>query len=244
MPKFKKIYYLFSGLIFLVGLIYVLGFSPWFKIQKISCELDQHACDENLLGQLRTVQGKSLLTPKLSELIVTTLKNNYEIDQLTLFLPGTVQISLVTNASHYFLQTGLSRPGGEDQKFLVNNLGQMATAGGEESSAAAIIWSRPPSDFNYQVVPNFYHRQFLNLTSELKKQSLTPDKIELRDEIFILTLADQKQVLLNNNAELKTNLAKLAVILNKKDSLNLPTDFNEIDLRFRLPVLRITKTQF
>ena len=91
-----------------------------------------------------------------------------------------------------------------------------------------------------QQVPTAWHQKFLELNKGLQANQLSPDLVKVNQEFIVLQI-NGKQVLLFD--ELPTNLKRLQLILEKYNFAQAETEIKEIDLRFKLPILRSAVTQ-
>ncbi|MEN8253421.1 MAG: hypothetical protein ABFQ62_03550 [Patescibacteria group bacterium] len=84
-------------------------------------------------------------------------------------------------------------------------------------------------------------QKILSLLNSAKDNKIEISKIKVDKGLFVLEI-DNMQVIMKDNSELA--IKKLAVILEKFNFEEHGTQIAEIDLRFKLPVLRENKTQF
>lgn len=244
----KKLFFhilIFSFFGLFVGLAGV-SFSKVFIVKNIECFYEGALLEKKICNPLSGLFGKSLFFTDLenaSEFNILSANSNnaetYFVDNIKKELPSTLILNLSTQSPLYRLFY-------EEKSYLVSSTGQLKQDNPNlgllnlklsESSSSNVI------DSNF--VKEDEHNFFRDLVVSLQKEKFDVSEINIESEFFVeIKIKNKPRIIVEQSDEITYKILQLVVLLEEIDFSTIDsdnidtTDIKEIDLRYKLPVIR------
>lgn len=210
---------------------------PWIPIKQVECSLDGQNCPQGLEQVVQSLVGTSFLFAPLEKYLQTPAAQLYQLNEMKKIWPAKVEVSFNLKNATYDLQLA------DETQYVVADTGfaQQITNHPSLTKITNRYWTKPV--MTQQVNPDL-HQLAIRLKNNLEKNKIScrdiiihhPDKIELVLKPDLRAMAEQNQ--------LETQLTRLAIVLSELDLNAVDINIKEIDLRFKLPVLRTYQSNF
>lgn len=235
----RKVLAFFSVISFFIIIVVVTQFTfPIFKIKKIECQIDDQTCPTELTQQLESIQGKSFLFSPLETQILSLDLNLYQLESVSKSWPATIFLKFSHKPNSYIIRTSI-----EDPLLLVaeNSLAQPISTQQNLPLIEVYDWNDSIQDDR---VTAQLHQLNLDLIQLLASQNISYSSIKIYGSQQIEISLLENLVALAQTDELESQIIKLAIILEELDLKTIDLQINQIDLRFKFPVLKTShKTQ-
>lgn len=223
-----------AALLIVIGLLSCL--SIFLRVQTVSCLVETQPCPADVSQKLN-LQGRQLLFSDHQRQITTDLAGlPYQVVKVSLVLPHTVVAELKPQPSAYQLLNN-------GQVYLVDQSGLLFQVTQPMADLPIIQVSHANIlDLTQREVPAATHQFWLEAAAGAKDLGFGAMELRAVNEATILIrLADSLQAVISNEQPL-LQLERLQTILKQQAHTTPKEPIHEIDLRFRLPVLRTTTT--
>lgn len=225
----------FFGVLILLSLMMIITQSKLlkFNIKQIECQLDDQDCPVELAQQLTPLHDKSFLFSPLERDIRDLNINLYQLDSIQKSWPSTVHL----NFSH--------KPNSYQLKFKDSSQSILVTANGlthtyaDQKLPLIEVSQQSVQALKNEIVDEELHQLNLNLVQFLASHQLSYQSIKINSFQEIEILLSDNLIALAQKDGLKTQISKLAIIIDKVDLKAIDLQINRIDLRFKFPVLKI-----
>lgn len=216
-----------------------IGLTQVLKISIIECQLNNQPCPSEITQYFSPLHNQKLLTirPQLEELI-QNLASPYQLHEYRLKFPHTLQIWLLTQQPAYQLQNIQTQ-----ETRVITVSGQVM---GEQPLSNLITLQIPPDVWTKYWTSNSLvteeHNTFSSIVQQLKNSAIPIMTGEISsDQTLRISLPENRTALLDIQ-ELHIGLVRLELLLENLRKTP-PTDpVVEIDVRYKLPVLRTTRS--
>lgn len=236
--KFRKlslvVWLLLASVVISVGLVAV-------KIRQVECHLPNGIDSSEICLRLQPLVGNSFFFTDFenSSVVNRALKaedmaQTFSLESVKKQLPGTVIFELSQKAPLYrLLAEG-------DQKYLVTESGQLKTDNPRLKLPEARLfpgWSDSFDSLDLKAASTHYFLKQLIMTAA--EEQLKIETINFESSTLIrIKLDSQLFVVLEKNSQPSLEMKRLAVIIDNLNFKEIDTGIKEVDLRFKLPVLR------
>lgn len=206
-----------------------------FQVEDISCSLlDGQACPEFINDGLIQLRGEALLFNRLDQKI-SQLKFTQpaQVNLAARVLPSQIIVSAQTEPGIYQITDTLQAVSPTGDLFAVEtsvDLPQVRVPDLTTNSNAS------NDELATAIAP--YHQQLLKTLSEFSRFQIKVKNLDWQTDQWILINLDQGWQILAEANQLTTAPAKVKLILDSDATRELNPSQTQIDLRFRLPVLR------
>ncbi|MBU0978289.1 MAG: hypothetical protein ABIJ03_02165 [Patescibacteria group bacterium] len=212
----------------LISLLAVIG-QTILAVGQIECSLSSgEACSNQTLVTLNQIKGQPLLFNNLEQ----------KINQLEFTHP--VQAQVVSKRLPQTLTLKLTQ---EPGLYQVNQSDYLITQSGfvfQSSTQMAVPVDLPQTIFDQRILDMSVHQSLVKLINSLDRHQIQPEAIGWQSsEEIILKLTNGLEAIVNSDG-VETSGEKLDLILNSEVLDNLNFNQTQLDLRFKLPVLRKT----
>jgi len=205
------------------------------RISRIECYSETTACPPEVLMALNSVHGQSLFFFDGLQLDRALHDQpGYQVSDYQLWLPNTVKIQVRPQIVAYIL-----RPEFQTASLAVTSDGKLTPNLLESTNTQVLVpdhqWARfeAGQTLDYQL-----HTLFLSTIRELQAAAISAPAIYLFDQqTLVLYLPDQPQVLIDTQ-QTTASIARLKSVLTELAINPLSASTKEIDVRYKLPVLR------
>lgn len=221
------------GLGIVIGVIYFIG--TFFRVKTVKCTLDNEVCPEALQSSLNVLQNQSLFFVDLQK---AATKNGIPVPatltKLKKQLPHTVSVEFSSETLLYQLQT--------DQGMVA--ISSSGTVFHDIAERPPItIEVKPPLNqlitADGHLLPDM-HQGLVAVVENLGKYQLPISHITWVDKDSILLIMNEGQLTgIIDSKSPNTELEKLQTILQSDQYQKVASTVKEIDVRFKLPVLRM-----
>lgn len=225
----------FFGVLILLSLMMIITQSKLlkFNIKQIECQLDDQDCPVELTQQLTPLHDKSFLFSPLERDIRDLNINLYQLDSIQKSWPNTVRLNFSHKPNSYQLKFKDS-----SQSILVTANGLTHIYSGQKLPLIEVSQQSAQALKN-EIVNEELHQLNLNLVQFLASHQLSYQSIKINSFQEIEILLSDNLIALTQKDGLKTQISKLAIIIDKVDLKAIDLQINRIDLRFKFPVLKI-----
>lgn len=214
----------------------------FFNIRDLSCTLaDNQACPIELVAPIQEdLLGKSIfftdLEMKVSELMADS---QFELESVSKQLPGILNLGFIRRQPLYLLEV----EAGRQYAILDRGLLQTVVDPNKVTSLPIIkinseLANSEFSSINEGRLDSETHNTIVSLLSSLEDLGLSSSYITLFDNEVIALEVDDNLTALVDSEQTINNLTKLKIILTELDFSTIDLAINEIDLRYKLVVLR------
>lgn len=206
----------------------------WFvcKVRRIECRLNDAPCPDAISSQLQQVRGTPMIGVDLGHAAENMLTTEpVKVVTLSKRLPGTVRIHLQQIPYSYLIING-------DQTHAVSTEGKLYTPL-TQPDILAIKSAIPLSELQDVDghIRSSLHNGLVTL-AEHKREISDAQEIELLDNMTLqITMKSGVRVLLLIE-KVTESISELTQIVTAPEYQKLQKEYTEIDLRFKLPVLR------
>lgn len=233
----KKFKYLFWLCMLIVGVVTIVSLHVFqvLVIKNIDCKIDDQDCSPEITDSTQALVGKSLFFTNFEAMIKDHVLDSHPGVSLVSFtktLNGQLAIKLSKSQSGFWVSDG------SDQKLYVNQLGQVDPE--EEYLIGEILVVLPGEMFDQLIQEKQLNAELagdlVEATSLLNRSQVKLNKVGfLPPELLILYLPQQIQIVLPLNK--LDMIVQIPLVIKYLKTQEL-TQIREIDLRFKLPVLR------
>ncbi len=200
------------------------------RVRAITCQIENEECPDELIQSLQPLQGSSLLFSK-HESSISNLQSNYNLTSYSKQLPNTLHLTFSGLPNEALLRI-------DDHEYLLHSDGALEES--TEATQNTTIFEVPAAGIdsdNRRVKDAQLVTHVLEWNTSLEQIRSEPERVIFNDQVVILKLNAGLQAIANLN-ESTTASQRLAIILEHAEVASIDTSIREIDLRFRLPVLR------
>lgn len=228
---------LFLGILIFVAYLILVAGKMLFSVRDINCKLSNDAaCPEHLLAELEVLKNKPIFFTDYKSILSkeNALSQPYSITQVTKTLPSTLNIIFTAEDSLFIIEQS-------SQSYLISSSGKVFPNDQIQSEQAIVkVITDNTLVENNQIDSGTFHTISTILTTgdelDLPIQSITwVDKSTIK-----LNMKEITEVAIIDSESPRLELQKLTNILSSKEYQTLPETKQELDLRFRMPVLRTT----
>jgi hypothetical protein len=225
----------------LIGIsIIIFTFSAWlFRVKSFTCQLqNDERCPAGLDEQLTVVFGRSLFFTDFNSLLanLNLSGQSFTVTKLRKRLPSSLELILLPEPFFYILRNANS-----DEKIAVTAAGMISNSPVIDEQLELVevylkdsIWQEIVD--NNQV--ESFHQPLSVLLTSLKNNELYFSKIEWQDPSEIRVFTKDKIVIIFDNSLSSTQIKQAKELLSSSELSTLDMEPTELDMRFRLPVLR------
>ncbi len=207
-----------------------LGWLATFKVQEVKCVVQDHPCSAEAEQQAQTLNHRSFFFTDLEKVGADNLSSlpGYQLVSIQRQLPQTVVLTLQQNAALYRL-----RQIDTNETVVVDTQGYFYTADQQESLPLVVVVDKNQNPDR--------HTQLVDLFKTLTDEHITFKQIEVvSDNVALIYLDGQTTAVINVSSPIQ-DTKKLSIVLKGIEPGTL-SQIQEIDVRYRLPVLRPIRT--
>ena len=222
-------------LFFVLGLIYLLFSSSFFRIQNIECSsLNKTPCDQNVIAELNKHKDKLIFTTNTHEIEEKIKRADpiYSGVEINAILPNTLKASM--NKKDFFANLQVSTNSASliiDQDQVVVDKQPSPTPGTFSiisSAANQYVVGDKISDPNTLIA--------FEIASELRRNYLSFNQIYfVSNNEIIISLHQDKTAIVTSVEDISRQVTSLQLILSKA---TISPEPRIIDMRFDMPVLK------
>ncbi len=237
MPKFLKLLkpLIFIALFIGLGLLLKQLF-PIFKIKQVNCQLNSLSCPAPLEDALADFQGKSLFFDNIEQRVQALNLELYQLESVNKSLPHTLNLVFLPKKNSYLLLKD------QTQLLVVAENGVALDQEVTQKLPEIKIEGWPNEVINGHQVDPVLHQTISQLILELELHQIPTSNITVFQPTFITIELPENRIALIESEQIKTQIKRLAAILQEYDFNSSDTPIKEIDVRFKLPVLRTTRS--
>ena len=209
------------------------GVAQLFQVTDITCTTtDNQSCPTSVQASLNSAIGKSFFFTNFERDFSASDAETqpYTIQSINKILPGTLVVMVQLETPAYLLIT-------KDGQYSISQSGSVIAADSHPQSLATItIQSEIPIIADGKL-PDKYHSVISSILEEILRQEMVVATITwVDDQTLYVDLQNGPRVVLESQTA-GQRVQHLPVILQSTEVKSLP-QLAEIDLRFKLPVLR------
>jgi hypothetical protein len=229
----RKIFVFFSVLtaFFLIVIATQLTL-PIIKIGEVECRIDEQACPPELAQKLESIKGKSFFFSSLEAQVLNLGLNLYQLNSISKSWPTTVALKFSHKPNSYIIRT--SR---EDQLLLIAENGLAQPISIEQNLPLIEVYNWDDAIQENHVSTDL-HQLNLNLIQLLASQNIPYKNIKIYNFQQIEILLQEELIAIAQVDELEKQIVKLSIVLDELDLKAIDLQINQIDLRFKFPVLK------
>jgi len=223
------------AVLLIIGLIYLLFSSSYFRIQNIECSsLNQTPCDQNVIAELNRHKNELIFTTNTQEIEEKIKKADpiYSGVQITAILPNTLKVSM--DKKDFFANLQVSSNSASlivDQDQVVVDKQPFPTPGTFtiiSSSADQYVVGDKILDSNTLIA--------FEVANALRRNYLSFNQIYfITNTEIIISLHDNKIAVITGVEDISRQVTSLQLILSKATITPEP---RILDMRFDMPVLK------
>ena len=233
-----------GGLIrWLVVLIVVVGLATalvslykLFRVQTVECRLlGAEACPDDLVQTLQFIINQPLFFVDFSKQISTVqLPQPVRLSKISKKLPSTLRLSFQLEPVAYVIST-------DQDIFFVSQSGQLYQ---QQFEQTGLVQVRLLSAWSHQSgsVELFIHHSLLAIIAGCQQLKLPLQTITWLDNSTIqLSMENRSEIFVIDSQQPNLELHRLALVLQSGEYQALTQSKQELDLRFKMPVLRTAR---
>lgn len=220
------------------------GFQKIFSVSHIECSLESgDVCPPPLIEATQSLQGSSLFFTNIEEKLTsdsTGASQQFTLISHQKILPNALQLTFAPDSALYLLQA-------QDTTWIVSQRGYLSSYSGESSEATkvnvpSISYSQSLELSESTQLQPTVHQPLATLVSESQRHHLQLAHIEWRTSEFIVLQLENYPRVLVTAADPNHSIAILHTLKKNLDLSTVDAGIKEVDLRFKLPVVRTTLT--
>lgn len=217
-----------------LSLLYLLYFSPVFRVQRLQCVQDvgEPCQNEFVLAELNALANQNLFLVDSSQFQQRALAGDATISRLRLVKQLPETLTLVIESVSPVLALS---PAGSDRLLLLDDQFRVIKAVTTDPNLPYAIYNAPLSLRQGQTITEPSLRTLLSSVLTLTHAFPPSRRVILRDNLLILTLPDSRHALFTTTKSLDLQIAALRSLL---QNATIPPATLEIDVRYSQPVLR------
>lgn len=210
------------------------------RVQSVTCSFGAQPCPAEVVSSLHSLRGHHLLFSNTVATAQAALQPHsaYRVQAVQKIYPSTIEVTLESQSLLYQLK----RPG-SDEVLAASDQAAIITMPLQADLPTIVIndqlwyeWQAAGS------VPPQVHQQLKDVSRALGEASLSPQGVVLEEVGTLVLYLPENQVAILDLPELRSDIARLVLILRELRERSIDQPIIEIDLRFRLPVLRGERT--
>lgn len=222
-----------------ITFLLLLAGSLGLRIQTIQCSINDRSCSSEIDTALLPIKGESIFffdESQLSSLLSSY--PTYQIKSYSFQLPSTLKLELAPQRVMYYLTSN-----SQTQNLGVTDQGLLTSSLPDESVTQVIIPDNHWVDLKTgQNLDAELHRGLTLILSELEVASISVPIILWQDTQTVVLDKPEIPLVLIDPQQAGTNIARLKLLLTEIQKEPLSNQVQEIDVRYKLPVLRNTTT--
>lgn len=205
------------------------------RIKSLECDLDGNPCPSEILVAFDSIKGQSLLffnDQQLQALLESYPA--YQLNEYGLWLPGTLRLTLAPQTIMYTLSSEIPV-----ESFAVTSEGKLI-ANTQQTQVPQVLLSQ--NDWidvqEKQQLQPALHAIFTQTLNDLQAAKISVPVLYLHDpQTLVLELPDQPLIVFDPQQP-TANVARLKHVLDQLSSNPDSALIQEVDVRYKLPVLR------
>lgn len=221
-----------------------MGVVNFFTIREVSCVTQDALCSQTAQDELKALFiGKHLFFIDV-EKYITSSSESKSITLLTFSkkLPHTLQLQVIEEPILYVLMLPNSTFVGAGTQGSLKKRGERLDSIVSYDTAPVLVVSDTAliesiSSAQTRRIPAMYHEPIKSLVLALKQHNLKPQSIEWSGTDAIRVSLDGTMIILDSSNP-SGSIEGAVRILGSEDLTSLPKKVSEVDMRFKLPVLR------
>lgn len=222
----------------LVGIIGLVAVKKFFLVQEISCynELINQECSDEIKTQLASLHGTSLFFTDVEQTIQRNNNNTVPFTVATIRkkLPATLILSVQPESAAYTLSTLQS----DEIHTTASANGNVVPQNNIVTSIPHVYLADPSTVVQEQIIQKEFHSTVMTITTAVKDISPAIERVEyISPQEIRLVQPGVATYIIAEPVPLYL-LQHLKTIIEAPELREVPRPIREIDLRFRLPVLR------
>lgn len=228
---------------FLLSVVAMTGVAVFIltvgRVKQVTCTVRADRCSSELSQQLEKLYGQSLFFTDLTQLSSQLLESEigYRVQAVSKEWPDQLSVQLEPQQVVYQL-----RLLGQDQFVSVTDLGWLIAQPQRNDVPLLIVTPEVWSSWQARgEVPLTLHEQFQGIPASVQHESLIITHWVLVDEQTIVLYLPTDQTVIIESASITSDLHQLNLLAKGVDWSVFSSPIQEIDLRYNLPVLRVTR---
>jgi len=205
---------------------------PIIKIKNIECRVNEQACPPELAQQLESIKEKSFFFSPLEVRVRNLGLNLYQLDSISKSWPTTVVLKFSHKPNSYIIRISQ-----KDQLLLIAENGLAQPISIEQNLPLIEVYDWDKAIQENHVAMDL-HQLNLSLIQLLASQNIPYKNIKIYSFQQIEILLQENLVALAQVDELEEQIVKLSIVLDELDLKAIDLQINQIDLRFKFPVLK------
>lgn len=236
MVKSKRVTLLVLGCL---TLLLLSGTHFLFRIKQIECQLEQQPCPSEIASQFEQLYGNAIYFfdgSQIDSALQTT--PTFYVARYQFKLPHTLHVSLRQQALAYTLTTMT-----KEKSLAVTTDGRITTTVPSTSQIVVEVpdaeWSKLSEETTVDVG---LHTTLTTALRELTELNLPIYQLVLIDTQTLALYLPEKPTIILDATQISSSVARLKLVLAELEVNPMPTQVQEIDVRYKLPVLRTSPT--
>lgn len=210
------------------------------RVNEIDCEFGEDRCPAEVVASLSVLRGKSLLFSHVLATSQTAVQSHtgYRVAGIEKEFPDTVRVILEPQSLLYrlkLLQQTEYRAVTDQRKLIPSSADTQLP----QIILEPTVWNTWTVDGQ---VPELIHLHLLELPVVVNEVGVSPEAIVVIDHQTMILYLPNQQLAILNTEKLTQDIARLAILQRGLQGQEFPQPIQEIDLRFKLPVLRFERT--
>jgi len=205
----------------------LIALQATLSVGQIKCTLSSgETCPDHFLETLSQIKGQPLLFNNLEQKI-NQLEFSHPVQSQVVSkkLPKTLTLILIQEPELYQVK---------DTEYSVTKSGFIF----ETSNQETVIINLPKTVFDQKLLDHSVHQTLVSLLENLATYQVEAKTVEWRSSEEILLKLSNGLEVITNSSSTKVTGQKLELVLSSEPLNNLDLKSKQLDLRFKLPVLR------
>ncbi|MDQ3008542.1 MAG: hypothetical protein M3Q81_03010 [bacterium] len=228
----------------------VIGIAAWLgalfiisqlgRVNSIECYIAEFHCHSELMSYFQGLKGSKVMSASLQTQAQAALKDNpqYKVIKVKRVFPSTVVLALEQQPLGYILEDlSTSKQYGVDQQARV------IEDPDPDITTQLFLIEDVSALLSDDAFTTYWHPSLLKLRQSLQSSQIEAERVTIsKEKVGILYLASNRTIIFGlANAE--NDLKKLQYIQESFDFSKVNEPVTEIDVRFKLPVLKTVNSQ-
>ena len=202
---------------------------------KVECYIEQNNCPKDISEKITTLQYSSFFFTNFSHQLSTShLRDSiYLLESVSKKFPATIIVTLKHEPVMYSIETA-------DTTYFIGESGVVLPQQTTQE-ILSLKWKNDQPIVTDNVVNSEYHSIFLSVVASLEKLANKNPSISWISDTEILVEIPEEPPFIFDRETIETHIKKVGTIVNARELDEITQPILEIDMRFNLPVLRISQ---
>lgn len=221
-----------TTILLVISLLFLAG----NRVTAIECLVEGVSCPKELHQEAGTLKYSSFFFTDFKKKLLENQSGGsiYILESLTKKFPGTLILQFKQEHIEYLLESS-------EQKNYIGKSGVVLPQQPNDLEITTFNWRDEKQILTQNMVDEGYHSLFLSIARSLQKLTTKNHKISwISDSEIILEIPGEPLYIFDRET-IETQVKKVGTIIHARELDEIEESILEIDMRFDLPVLRISQ---